>query len=116
MENKMTKVQSLTAIRDLLTAQGVDTYTEFLDHEIALLVKRSENRKPSQSKTTKENAEVREKLFDAIAMAETPVSSADLSALTGLSVNKVAGLLRGLVTDGRIKTTKDKKRTLYSLS
>lgn len=116
MAEKMTKIESLSAIRVFLMEHDApDFMVDFAQHEVDLLVNRAEKRKPSISKATAENAKIREQLFDLIAEAESPVTSADLAEISGMSVNKVAGLLRDLVKENRINKSVDKKKSFYSI-
>ena len=50
MDKKITKTQVITEMLNIAEIKANDTFTNFLKHELELLDKKSENKKPSKSR------------------------------------------------------------------
>lgn len=129
---KMTKKDYITAIiahlkgEDTTIVKGdtvfkptVESMTEYLEGEKALLIKKASNRKPTA--TQKANLDLKEKVYDIIkALGGEKVSSADIlkhadcpAEIT--STSKITALVGMLKADGRVVATTEKNRTFYSV-
>ena len=116
-EKKITKRDNFNAIREIVEAQGREDLVAFVDNELDLLAKRAS--KKSLTKTQKENLELVEVVFEALAKCENPVTVAELlAANTDLdySNQKVTALLRKLVEAGRAVKVTEKGKTFYSIA
>lgn len=129
---KMTKKDYITAIiahlngEDTTITKGdtifkptVESMTEFLESEKALLIKKASNRKPTA--TQKENLDLKEKVYDIMkALGGEKISSADIlkhvdcpAAIT--STSKITALVGMLKAEGRVTGVTEKNRTFYSV-
>lgn len=122
MATKITKKDMFTAIIDLFEGKETErTPAECIDFckaQIDLLGKRSAtaSRKPSKEKV--ENDAVRELIMAVLTDApDETFNRAELSelipALEGATANRLAGLMRPLVDDGKVYKVPDKKGVRY---
>ena len=100
----------------LATENGRDDIVEFAEGRITMLDKKSANRKPS--KTAEENNALAEVIAEVIPTEGATVSEimALDSRLSGLSNQKVSAVLRGMVAEGKVVKTTDKKKSIFSLA
>lgn len=128
---KMTKKDYITSIiaylngEDTTITKGdttfeptVESMTEFLKGEKALLIKKASNRKPTA--TQKANLDLKEKVYDIIKALGEKVSSADILKHTDCpaditSTSKITALVGMLKAEGRVAATTEKNRTFYSV-
>jgi hypothetical protein len=128
---KMTKKDYISAIiaylngEDTTITKGdttfeptVESMTEFLEGEKALLIKKASNRKPTA--TQKANLDLKEKVYEIIKALGEKVSSADIlkhvdcpAEIT--STSKITALVGMLKAEGRVVSTTEKNRTFYSV-
>ena len=91
--------------------------TAFIDHEVELLDrKRTGSRKPTAKQI--ENEGIKEKMLDALAIAEKPVTIAELKGIcedvAELNSQKIAPLLNALAKDGKVEKTYEKKVAYFA--
>jgi hypothetical protein len=115
MQNKVTKreVINMMLADEVVSANAV--YKAYLEHELELLDKKSENRKPT--KAQQENEGVKERILAALSDEGQTVT--DILAKMGdstLSNQRVSALLRQMVADGKVVKGSDKRRSLFSLA
>ena len=128
---KMTKKDYISAIiaylngEDTTIVKGdttfeptVESMTEFLEGEKALLIKKASNRK--QTATQKANLGLKEKVYDIIKALGEKVSSADILKHADCpaditSTSKITALVGMLKAEGRVVSTTEKNRTFYSV-
>lgn len=113
---KMTKKDYFNELKGLVVGNEREVeLTEFLDRQIELL-----SRKTSvKTKTQKENEVLIEKVYEALATVENPVTVTELQAVEGMgdfSNQKLSALLKKLVDAGRITKTTDKKKSYFSVN
>ena len=113
---KMTKKDYFNELKGLVVGNEREVeLTEFLDRQIELL-----SRKTSvKTKTQKENEVLVEKVYEALATVENPVTVTELQAVEGMgdfSNQKLSALLKKLVDAGRITKTTDKKKSYFSVN
>ena len=110
MANKKTKRDLFNEV--LVLVEGNEELTNFVNHELELLDKKAN--RTGTTKVQKENAELVEKIYNAIA---EPVTISELQEkvdfVADLSNQKVSALLKKLVDAGRVARTKDKKVTKF---
>ena len=113
---KRTQRDYFNDIITLATENGRDDLVEFAEGRIALLDKKSANKKPS--KTAEENKVLADIIAEVIPEEGATVSEimARDYHLSGLSNQKVSAILRGMKEEGRVVKTMDKKRALFSLA
>ena len=120
MEKKMTKKEMYNLIATL-NASNTEI-VEFCKHEIELLDRKKSNGNAKANKQVADNVEL---VYNALVDAITPISASELIARGGLtalanefgvvSTQKVSAYLKKLVESGRVRTYKDKKKTLFEI-
>ena len=128
MENKIrvTKAMRYADIRALLTgavpANGstIDDAVAFIDGEVALLAKKNAAKTSKQTAAQKENGVFRGLIIDFLQGQENGVTCTDIlkgiPELEGYGNQKVAALLRPLLTEGTVTKATVKGKSLFSLS
>lgn len=116
--SKMTKKDYFKVLKEIVKGNEREVeLVAFIDHEIELLVKKSA--KSGMTATQKANAEIMEKIINALAVMDKPVTVTELqkgfAELDALSNQKMSALLKKLVDEGRVVKTIDKKKSLFSL-
>lgn len=116
--SKMTKKDYFKALKEIVKGNEREVeLVAFIDHEIELLVKKSA--KSGMTATQKANVEIMEKIVNALAVMDKPVTVTELqkgfAELDALSNQKMSALLKKLVDEGRVVKTIDKKKSLFSL-
>lgn len=116
--SKMTKKDYFKVLKEIVKGNEREVeLVAFIDHEIELLVKKSA--KSGMTATQKANAEIMEKIVNALAVMDKPVTVTELqkgfAELDALSNQKMSALLKKLVDEGRVVKTIDKKKSLFSL-
>lgn len=115
MTNKMTQKDFFNEIIKVAQDAGREDIVEFAEGRIAVLDKKTANRKPS--KTQAENADLKEKIA-AVLTADGQTVTDIIAALgiDGLSNQKVSALLRQMVADGVAVKSSDKRKSLFALA
>ena len=122
---KLTKKDYFATIRTHIESLGdvkignlpADDVLAFIDHEVDLLNNRKNgDRKPTAQQTANES------IKSAIAEGMTPNRlytvteiQKEISACADLSNQKVAALLRGLIDDGKVVKSVDKRKSYFAL-
>lgn len=118
MANKMTQKDYYNEIiKALLNEDGtltVDEMVEFIKGRLALLEKKSANRKPT--KTQAENENVKNDILSALTAEGQTVSEIIENMTEKVSCQKASALLRQLIDEGKVKKSSDKKKSLFSLA
>lgn len=120
-EKKMTKKEMFAVVRGIVEAseQCTDEVLAFIDHEVELLSRKSDNSKKTKSQI--ENEAVMAKILEALAEVGEPVTISDLQktvpAMAEYSNQKLSSLLKKLVEDEKkVVKTIDKKKSYFSLA
>lgn len=111
----MTKLEMFGAIKAKVADN--EEMVKFLDHEIELLVKKSENRKPT--KTQKENKALCDALVATLeVIGEGTISeiTAKCDALSGFSNQKVSALAKMLCEEGKVVKRVEGRKSIFSLA
>lgn len=116
--SKMTKKDYFKALKEIVKGNEREVeLVAFIDHEIELLVKKSA--KSGMTATQKANVEIMEKIVNALAVMDKPVTVTELqrgfAELNALSNQKMSALLKKLVDEGRVVKVIDKKKSLFTL-
>ena len=116
---KMTKKDYFKVLREVVEGVELDNREDvlaFIDKEVERLA----NRKASKSKTQKENEELVEVVYDALANMEAPVTVTELQkadeGMAQYSNQKLSALLKKLVEAGRVVRTADKKVARFAVA
>ena len=92
----------------------------FCKHEIELLANRKNSGKRSLTATQKANLVIMEKIVQALALFDHPVTVTELmdnsADLEGYSCQKLSALLKKLVEDGRVVKDLDGKKAFYGIA
>lgn len=93
-----------------------ETMVEFFEGRIALLDKKSSNKKPT--KTQEENAVLKVEILNVLDSEGKTVSEIQSKSetLSVLSNQRVSALLRQLVVEGKAVKTVDKKKAYFSVA
>jgi predicted transcriptional regulator len=113
---KMTKLDRLGLVRDALVEAGETELVTFVEKEMETL----EKRKGAERKPTKDqeaNMALKADMVDFLADAEVGVTATELATEFDVSVQKVAQLVKQLVTAGEVTRTegKGKEKTTFSV-
>lgn len=122
MTKKVTKREMFNAIKATLNGEETsftpDEMTAAIDHEIELLDKKSNSKKPS--KTEEANAVLREEIVKVLGNTDSPMTASDVlkgsEMFDGMSNQKISALLRQLVNDSKVVKATDKRKTMFSLA
>lgn len=124
MEKKITKKEMFTSI-----VKAIDTYliefddnrfnsdmVSFLQHEIELLDKKSNSKKPTATQIANEGlkTEILNVLTTEGMTASEVLASSD--AFAGLSNQKISALLNQLKTEGKVIKDTDSKKSIFKLA
>ena len=119
MNEKMTVKEKFARVIDIVEAseaEDKDMLIEFLNKRVALA-----NKKASESKASKENKEVAEKVYEELKdNGLNAFTIADFlkatEVLKGVSSSKATAIIKVLVADGRVTVDDSKKRHTYSVA
>ena len=116
MAEKLTKREIINSMLAEESIAKNSTYKAFLEHEIELLNKKSERKKPTKAQEA--NAEIKEIILEALKnMSGTVTEIQKVSPnLEGCSNQKISALLKQLVESGKVTKTIDKKKSIFSLA
>ena len=114
---KLTKKEKFNMVLEVV--EGNEMLEEFIKHEIELLEKKSGSGK--QTKTQKENEELKNQLVIALKELGKPVTVSELMAqsthaVATLSNQKISALFRQLVEEKRVVKTIEKKKSFFSVA
>ena len=116
MTNKMTKreVINMMLAEEAIKTNG--TYVEYLNHELALLDRKTSNKKATKNQEQNENIKsVILEVLNTINGTVTEIQSAS-AELSEFSNQKISALLRQLCANGEVVKTMDKKKAIFSLT
>jgi len=116
MANKMTKVEMFNAIKAVAEVSANSDMVAFIDHEIELLNRKAQNKKPT--KTQEENESIKAEILANLTSEGVTVTELQgkSDALSALSNQRVSALLRQLVEAKEVVKTVDKKKSYFSLA
>ena len=126
MEKKITKAQMFAQIRDAIEIDIANNHEDsdfnadmiaFINHEIELLSKKSDSKKPTATQVANEGLKATILTVldgsDGMTASEVLAASADFD---GMSNQKISALLRQLVLDNVVVKDTSTKRTLFKLA
>lgn len=120
---KVTKADNYQALLNLAEVAAHPELVEFINHELALLAKKSTNRKPSKSQATSNTLrgivlDVLNTADSAITIAEIQEADSRLKVFNGenISNQRIAAILTRLIGEGIVFKQTIKKRNYYSTS
>ena len=114
MEKKITKREVLTAMLQIKEIQANADFVNYIENELQLLAKKSENRK--SAKTNEENIKLAEVVLEVLKGSEGMTASDIIRTneeLSGLSTPKMTALLKVLMEQGKVVRIEDKKKVLF---
>lgn len=136
-EKKITKRENYEGLLNVLILVGADIsdeerarLTDFINHEIELLDRKSEGKK--ETKTQKANTAIKATVLEVLGEKESPVTVSDLMTDGRLEVyyeetkdgpmtikmsnQKLSSMLSQLVKEGRVVKSENKKKSYFSLA
>ena len=117
MTNKMTQRDFYNEIIALAKDNDRNDIVEFAEGRIAVLDKKSANKKPT--KTQEENEVLKDTIVEVLAQFENGATVSEVlvadDAFKGLSNQKVSALLKQLVDEKRVVKSTDKKKSIFSV-
>lgn len=120
---KVTKADNFKALLNLAEVAAHPELVEFINHELALLAKKSTNRKPSKSQATSNT--LRDIILDVLYAADSAMTIAEiqeadsrLKVFNGENVSnqRIAAILTRLIGEGIVFKKVIKRRNYYSTS
>ena len=116
MTNKMTQRDFYNEIVALAEANEREDIVEFAKSRIAVLDKKSANKKPT--KVQEENEVLKGVILDTLTNEGMTVSELQSKneVFAGLSNQKMSALLRQMVAENKVAKTVDKKKSYFSLA
>lgn len=112
---KLTKKEKFEMVKDFV--KDNEMLTEFINHEIELLNKKSANHTPT--KNQKENESLKDLIVEALKILNKASSIKEIQAqnevLATKTNQKISALLKQLVDTNRVERIVDKKQTLFKL-
>lgn len=111
----LTKIEKFNAIAQAVANVEFEfDAQEFLAKEIAKIEKANSRKSSAPTKAQRENAVLREKMFDEIQASTDGLTASELAELMGFaSTQKVVGNIRPLITDGKVLRVKAGKVMRY---
>ena len=112
---KMTIRDYFNEVIELAKANGRDDLVDFAESRIAVLDKKSANKKPT--KTQEENEGIKVEILNVLGVEGVTVTELQGKSemLGALSNQRVSALLRQLIADGKVVKNVDKKKAYFSL-
>lgn len=114
MTKKITKRDLYTRALSLSDVQNDVELVELFQHEIELIDKRKENKKPTAEQV--KNAETANAIISCMEL-DMLYSISDMiktfACCAGMSNQKVFSLLKGLMADGKVKRIEDKRKVFF---
>lgn len=116
MANKVTKREVINAMLNEGFVQENANYKTYLENELALLDKKSANKKAT--KTQEENLSIKAEILSVLTSEGATVTEIQSRSdvLSNLSNQRVSALLRQLIESGEVVKTSDKKRSYFALA
>ena len=113
---KVTKKEMFGEVIALAQEVGRDDIVAFAEREIELLNKRNSADSKAKAKKAAENAELANKMVEAIAEMGKAVSPLEVATAVGVSTQKASPILNGLAEAGRLVKTTEKRKNFYSVA
>lgn len=110
----MTKRENYTALRAIVADNA--ELVAFIDHELELLDKKNSKRSDKPTAKQSANAELAERIYDAIAGAKEPMTCTAIADMFGISNQKCSALIKSLVDGNRVVRTVVKRVTYFSVA
>jgi len=116
MEKKITKKEMFTEVITLAQANDRQDIVEFAEREIELLNKRNSADSKAKAKKAEENAALADKVVEFLASSDEGMAALSIATEVGVSTQKIAPILKTLVSEGRLTVTEDKRKKFYAIS
>lgn len=119
---KLTKKDYFKMVASVIENSNVENKTElqgFISHEIELLEKKAQSRGTDNAKT-RENNEIVEKIYNALAEINRAVTITELQAeipeFGEYTNQKISALMKKLVDSNRVVKVVDKKKSYFKIA
>ena len=114
MANKITKREIITNLMNGTMLATDEVAQAYFAHELELLDKKSQNRKPAAEK--EENIELANAIVDVLGGATEKMSTTEIGSAVGISTSKATSLLKGLVASGKVTREVVKGKPMFELA
>ena len=113
-----TKRENYAEIRTILVAEGRTDLVDFVDSEVALVIKKNSYKSTKPTKTQVANKAFEGEILGVL--SATPMSIDDIRATNvdwaDVSTPKMSALLNDLIVDGKVNRTYIKRKAFYTLA
>jgi hypothetical protein len=113
-----TKRENYAEIRDILVEKGRTDLVDFVDGEVALVIKKNSYKSTKPTKTQIANVALKGEILGVL--SATPMSVEDIKATnpdwSGMSVQKMSAQLGDLVDEGKANRTYIKRKAYFTLA
>ena len=111
---KITNREMFNEVIELAKGNGRQDIVEWANGRIALLDKKSANRKPAAEK--EENIELTNAIVNVLEGATEKMSTTEIGSAIGISTSKATSLLKGLVASGKVTREAVKGKPMFELA
>ena len=111
---KITNKEMFNEVIELAKDNGRQDIVEWANGRIALLDKKTANRKPAAEK--EENIELANAIVDMLGGATEKMSTTEIGSAVGISTSKATSLLKGLVSTGKVVREIVKGKPMFELA
>ena len=111
---KITNREMFNEVIELAKGNGRQDIVEWANGRIALLDKKTANRKPAAEK--EENIELSNAIVEVLEGATEKMSTTEIGSAVGISTSKATSLLKGLVASGKVTREVVKGKPMFELA
>lgn len=114
---KMTKRDYFNELLAIAEVKENKAMVDFINHELELLEKKNASKSSAETKTQKENANIKAQLLAEMETGKRYTISEmqkELSCCAELTNQKISALVRQLITEGAIVRVEDKRKAYFS--
>jgi IclR helix-turn-helix domain. len=114
MANKITKREIITNLMNGTMLATDEVAQAYFAHELELLDKKSQNRKPASEK--EENVALANSVLEVLGSATEKMSTTEIGSAVGISTSKATSILKGLVSSGKVVREVVKGKPMFELA
>lgn len=114
MANKITKREIITNLMNGTMLVTDEVAQAYFAHELELLDKKSQNRKPASEKA--ENVALANSVMEVLENATEKMATTEIGNAVGISTSKATSILKGLVSSGKVVREVVKGKPMFELA
>lgn len=114
---KMTKRDYFNELLNIAEVKANKSMVEFINHELELLEKKNASKSSTETKTQKENANIKVQIVEQMESGKKYTISdmlKELACCKELTNQKVSALVKQLFLEGKVVRTEDKRKAYFS--